>query len=128
MERAIEILAVIQLTIIGLSHIIHQRAWAEFYIWLRGKGDTGVFANGFLSLTAGSLIFSFHRVWSGIPLVLTLFGILNILKAAICFLFPARAMRSMERVSLERSREFVVAGVVSLAVAAVVGYGLVRGA
>jgi hypothetical protein len=127
MERAIEILAVIQLTIIGLSHIIHHRAWAEFFIWLRGKGDTGVFASGFLSLTAGSLIFSFHRVWSGIPLVLTVLGILNILKAATCFLFPAGAMRSMQRVSLERSREFVVAGVVSLAVAAVVGYGLVRG-
>jgi hypothetical protein len=127
MERAIEILAVIQLTIIGLSHIIHHRAWAEFFIWLRGKGDTGVFASGFLSLTAGSLIFSFHRVWSGIPLVLTVLGVLNILKAATCFLLPARAMRSMQRVSLERSREFVVAGVVSLAVAAVVGYGLVRG-
>jgi hypothetical protein len=127
MERAIEILAVIQLTIIGLSHIIHHRAWAEFFIWLRGKGDTGVFASGFLSLTAGSLIFSFHRVWSGIPLVLTVLGVLNILKAATCFLLPAQAMRSMQRVSLERSREFVVAGVVSLAVAAVVGYGLVRG-
>ena len=128
MERAIEILAVIQLTVIGLSHIVHHRAWAEFFIWLRGKGDPGVFANGFLSLTAGSLIFSFHRVWSGIPLELTVFGILNILKAANCFLFPARAMRSMERVSLERSRAFVAAGVLSLALAAVVGYGLVRGA
>jgi hypothetical protein len=128
MERAIEILAVIQLTVIGLSHIVHHRAWAEFFIWLRGKGDPGVFANGFLSLTAGSLIFSFHRVWSGIPLVLTVFGILNILKAANCFLFPARAMRSMERVSLERSREFVAAGAMSLAIAAVLAYGLVRGA
>ena len=126
MERAVEILAVIQLTVIGLSHIVHHRAWAEFFIWLRGKGTTGVFANGFLSLTAGSLIFSFHRVWSGIPLVLTVFGILNILKAANCFLFPERAMRSMERVSLERSREFVVAGVFSLAIAAVVAVGLVR--
>jgi hypothetical protein len=128
MERAIEILAVIQLTIIGLSHIVYHRAWAEFIIWLRGKGDPGVFANGFLSLTAGSLIFGFHRVWSGIPLVLTVFGILNILKAAVCFLFPARAMRSMERVSLERSREFVAAGFISLAIAAVVAFGLVRGA
>ena len=128
MERAIEILAVIQLTVIGLSHIVHHRAWAEFFIWLRGKGDPGVFANGFLSLTAGSLIFSFHRVWSGIPLVLTLFGILNVLKAASCFLFPARAMRSMRRVSLERSREFVFAGALSLALAAVVAFGLVRGA
>jgi len=128
MERAIEILAVIQLTVIGFSHIVHHRAWAEFFIWLRAKGDPGVFANGFLSLTAGSLIFSFHRVWTGIPLVLTLFGILNILKAANCFLFPARAMRSMERVSLARSREFVVAGVFSLAIAAVVAVSLVRGA
>src|SRR4051812_23235107 len=128
MERAIEILVVIQLTIIGLSHITHHRAWAEFYIWLRGKGETGVFANGFLSLTAGSLIVAFHPVWSGIPLVLTTFGILNLLKAATCFLFPALAMRSMERVSLERSREFVAAGIVSLAIVAVVAYGLVRGA
>ena len=128
MERAIEILAVIQLTVIGVSHIVYHRAWAEFFIWLRSKGDPGVFANGLLSLTAGSLIFSFHRVWSGIPLVLTIFGILNILKAATCFLFPARAMRSMERVSLERSREFVVAGAVSLAIAAVIGYGLVTSA
>lgn len=128
MERAIEILAVIQLTIIGVSHIVHHRAWAEFFIWLRGKGDPGVFVNGFLSLTAGSLIFSFHRVWSGIPLLLTVFGILNILKAAVCFLFPDRAMRSMQRVSLERSREFVAAGMLSLAIAAVIGYGLVRGA
>jgi len=128
MERAIEIFAVIQLTIMGLSHILQRRAWVEFYVWLRGKGDTGVFANGFLSLIAGSLIFSFHRVWTGIPLVLTVFGILNIVKAAVCFLFPARAMRSMQRVSLERSHEYIVAGVVSLAIAAVVGYGLVRGA
>ena len=128
MQRAIEILAVIQLTIIGLSHIVYHRAWAEFIIWLRSKGDPGVFANGFLSLTAGSLIFGFHRVWSGIPLVLTVFGILNILKAAVCFLFPSRAMRSMQRVSLARSREFVVAGVFSLAIAAVVAVGLVRGA
>ena len=125
MERAIEILAVIQLTVIGVSHIVYNRAWAEFFIWLRGKGDPGVFANGFLSLTAGSLIFSFHQVWTGIPLALTLFGILNILKAANCFLFPERAMRSMQRVSLERSREFVGAGALSLVLAGVLAYGLV---
>ena len=128
MERAIEILAVIQLTIIGVSHIVHHRAWAEFFIWLRAKGDAGVFANGFLSLTAGSLIFAFHRVWSGIPLALTLFGILNILKAANCFLFPARAMRSMQRVSLERSREFAAAGAITLTLAAVIAYAVVTGA
>jgi hypothetical protein len=128
MERALEIFMVIQLTIIGLSHIIHHRAWAEFFIWLRAKGHAGAFANGFLSLAAGSMILGFHRVWSGIPLVLTIFGVLNVLKAAQCFLLPRLSMRSMGRVSLERSREFAAAGVVSLGLAGLVAYGLLRGA
>jgi len=127
MERAVEIFMVVQLTIIGLSHIFHPRAWAEFFIWLRAKGHAGAFANGFLSLATGSMILGFHRVWSGLPLVLTIFGVLNVLKAGQCFLLPALSMRSMGRVSLERSREFVAAGVVALALAGVVAYGLVSG-
>jgi hypothetical protein len=128
MERAIEIFAVVQLTVIGLSHILHHRAWAEFFIWLRGKGHAGAFANGFLSLSMGSMIVAFHPVWSGIPLMLTIFGILNLVKAAQCFLLPEISMKSMARVSLERSREFVAAGIVALAIAAVMTFGLVRAA
>jgi len=126
MERAIEIFAVIQLTVIGLSHIVFHRAWAEFFIWLREKGTAGAFANGFTSLAFGSIVVAFHQVWSGIPLVLTIFGLLSVVKAAHCFLLPVAALRSMQRVSLERSREFVVAGVVSLAIAAVTALGLAR--
>jgi hypothetical protein len=126
MERAIEIFAVIQLTVIGLSHIVFHRAWAEFFIWLREKGTAGAFANGFTSLAFGSIVVAFHQVWSGIPLVLTIFGLLSVVKAAHCFLLPAAALQSMQRVSLERSREFVVAGVVSLAIAAVTALGLAR--
>jgi hypothetical protein len=128
MERSLEIFAVIQLTVIGVSHVVHHRAWAEFFVWLRGKGLPGAFANGFLSLAMGSMILAFHRVWSGWPMVLTIFGALNLIKAAQCFVLPATSVRSMNRVSLERSREFVVAGVLSLAIAAVTAYGLVRGA
>jgi hypothetical protein len=125
MERAVEVFAVIQLVIIGVSHVVFHREWARFFIWLRERGLTGAFANGFTSLAFGSVVVAFHPVWSGIPLVLTVFGVLNLVKAAVCFLFPEVALRSMQRVSLERSREFVVAGVVSLVVATVTAYGLV---
>lgn len=124
MERAVEIFAVIQLTVIGLSHILFHREWAEFFIWLRAKGNAGALANGFTSLAFGSIVVAFHQVWSGIPLVLTVFGLLNLVKAAQCFLLPAVALRSMQRVSLDRSHEFVIAGVMSLAIAAITGYGL----
>jgi hypothetical protein len=125
MARAVEVFAVIQLVIIGVSHVGFHREWARFFIWLRERGLTGAFANGFTSLAFGSVVVAFHPVWSGIPLVLTVFGVLNLVKAAVCFLFPEVALRSMQRVSLERSREFVVAGVVSLVVATVTAYGLV---
>ena len=128
MERAIQLFAVIQLTVIGVSHLVHHRAWAEFFIWLRGRGMAGVFANGFISLAMGSMIVGFHRVWTGVPMVLTIFGVLNLMKAAQAFLLPARAMRLMNRVSLERSWEFAAAGAVALVLAAVTAYGYVRGA
>jgi hypothetical protein len=125
MERAVEVFAVIQLAIIGVSHVVFPREWARFFIWLRERGLAGAFANGFTSLAFGSVVVAFHPVWSGIPLVLTVFGLLNLAKAAVCFLLPERALRSMRRVSLDRSREFIVAGVVSLVVATVSAYGLV---
>jgi asparagine N-glycosylation enzyme membrane subunit Stt3 len=128
MERALEIYAIIQLTVIGLSHVVQHRAWAEFFIWLRTKGDTGVFANGFLSLLFGSIIVAFHPVWSGIPLILTVLGVLQVFKATLCFLVPSLSTRSMNRVSLEKSRMFVAPGLIFVVIAAVLTYGLARGA
>ena len=128
MERAVEVFAVIQLTVIGLSHIVFHRAWAEFFVWLTARGRAGAFANGFLSLTFGSIVMAFHQVWAGAPMVLTIVGLLSLVKAASCFLLPDTALRSMARVTPERSREFVGAGIVALAIAAVTTYGLVRAA
>ena len=128
MERALEIFAVVQLTVIGLSHIVFHRAWAEFFVWLTAKGRAGAFANGFMSLAFGSMVVAFHQVWSGLPMVLTIVGVLNLVKAAMCFLIPYLALRSMGRVSLARSRQFIGAGVVALAMAAVTAFSLVRSA
>lgn len=124
MERALEIYVVIQITIIGLSHIVQHRAWAEFFVWLRSRGEAGVFANGMLNLMLGSMILGFHRVWSGIPLLVTIFGIMNVIKAAHCLIYPRWSMRTLEWVSVERSRMFIAPGYAFVGLAAVIGYGL----
>jgi hypothetical protein len=126
MERAIEIFAVVQLTVIGLSHIVFHRAWAEFFVWLTSRGRPGAFANGFMSLAFGSIVVAFHQVWSGLPMVLTVVGVLSLVKAASCFLFPDAALRSMGRATPARSREFIAAGLVALAIAGVTAVGLAR--
>jgi hypothetical protein len=122
MERAIEIFAAVQFLVIGLSHLLQPRVWVEFFTWLRGKGHAGVFVNGFLSLTFGSLIVAFHNVWTGLPIVLTLIGWAQVIKALVSFVMPQWGMRGLERVSYDRTREFVVGGVVFLAMSALMLY------
>jgi hypothetical protein len=121
-EQAIEVFAAVQFLIIGLSHVFQPRGWVEFFIWLRAKGQAGVFANGFLSLVFGSVIVGFHNVWTGLPAVLTVIGWAQVLKASVSFVMPQWGMRGLQRVSYERAHEFVVGGFIFLALSALMLY------
>ena len=122
MERAIQIYAIINFAVIGISHVLQPRAWVDFFVFLRERGEAGVFATAFLSLIFGSIIVAFHNVWSGIPLVLTLVGWAQVLKALIYFAFPAFGLRRLQIPTYERARVFVPAGVAFLVLAALLGY------
>jgi uncharacterized protein YjeT (DUF2065 family) len=124
MERSVEVLAIILFGVLGLSHILQPKAWVEFFILLRGKGEAGAFVDGFLNLPLGAVIVAFHNAWSGIPAVLTLVGWCLLIKGLIRFCAPKQAMRMIARVSLERSWEFQVAGVGLVTLAGLIGYGV----
>ena len=124
MERSVEVLAIILFGVMGLSHILQPRAWAEFFILLRSKGETGAFVDGFLNLQMAGVIVAFHEVWSGIPVVLTLVGWALLFKSLLRFCAPKFALRMMARVSVERSWEFQLAGAGLVVLAGVLGYGV----
>ena len=123
MERSVEVLAVVLAGVLGLSHILQPKAWAEFFILLRGKREAGAFVDGFLNLPLAGAIIAFHNVWSGIPAVLTLVGWCLLIKSLIRFCVPKLALRMMSRVSVERSWEFQVAGAALVVLAGLIGYG-----
>ena len=127
MERSVEVLAVVLSGVMGLSHILQHKAWAEFFILLRGKGAAGAFVDGFLNLAVAGAIIAFHNVWSGIPAVLTVLGWCLLIKSLIRFCAPKVALRMMGRVSVERSWEFQVAGAGLVVLAGLVGYGIYAG-
>jgi len=98
------------------------RAWVDFFTMLRAKGRAGVFVNGFLALGFGSLVVAFHNVWTGLPVVLTIFGWAQVLKGFVSFVAPRIALRGLSRVSLERAWHFRAGGIFALCLSAVLWY------
>ena len=127
MERSVEILAIILFAVIGLSHLLQPKAWVGFFVLLRGKGEAGVFVDGFLNLQLAGIVIAFHNVWSGIPMLLTLLGWALLVKSLIRFCVPKIGLKMMERVSEERAWEFQAAGAGLLGVAVLLGYGVHAG-
>ena len=125
MERAVEVFAIINFVIIGLSHVFQTHAWVDFFVLLRERGHAGVFATAFISIWFGSIVVAFHNVWTGIPIVLTLIGWGQVLKALIYFVFPEFGLRKLQTPSHERAHLFIYPGVVFLVLAGLLGYHLV---
>ena len=119
-EHAIEVFAVVNFVVIGLSHIVQPRVWVQFFAILARQGHPGVFVNAMLSLLMGSIIVAFHNTWTGIPAVVTFIGWAQVVKGLISLVAPAVGMKGLKRVSMERAWEFQVAGGVFLAISALV--------
>ena len=67
---------------------------------------------------------AFHNVWRGFPTIVTVLGWGWTVKGLLYLTFPSVAMKSLNRVSVEGAWEFVVAGVVLIALAALISYSL----
>ena len=126
MELAVTKLAIICFFITGVSHVVQPRVWAQFFINMHSKGDIGSFQNALLHFPLGVLIVSFHNSWHGLPIVLTVIGWGLVLKSFIYFVFPRYGVRVLARVSMERSWEFVVAGIISVGISGLLMFSLFR--
>ena len=126
MERAVQVFAAVSFLVIGLSHLLQPKAWVEFFTKLRELGRAGAFAEGFLSLNFGAVIVSFHNVWSGPAIVLTLIGWGQVLKALFRFVAPAASLRVYEKMRPERAWQFRAAGAFAVALSAFLAFLVFR--
>jgi hypothetical protein len=127
MQRSIEVLALVLFGVLGFSHMLQPRAWVETFILIRRQGAPGSFLDGLPYLVLAAIVIAFHNVWSGVPVLLTLIGWASLIKGLLRFCAPAWGLKMMAHVSLERAWEFQAAGVVLVALAGVLGYGVYAG-
>jgi hypothetical protein len=123
-DIAIEKLVAISFFVIGLSHIFQPRAWIEFFIRFRDKGAVGSLQLGLLHLPLALLIVSFHNIWHGLPVVVTLVGWGQLLKSFLYLMYPKHGLRMLSLVSIERSWQFVLGGMFAVAISGVIFFSL----
>jgi hypothetical protein len=71
------------------------------------------------------MVVAFHNVWQGIPMILTIMGYGWVLKSFIYFVLPSFGLKSMSRVTLQRSSEFIIAGVVLIIIGGLLLFSLI---
>src|SRR5687767_9330701 len=124
METSVEKLVALNFFVIGLSHVFAPRAWVEFFIMLREKKEVGSLINGFVHFPLGAFIISFHNVWHGIPMIVTIMGWGLTVKSTLYFVYPRHGVRMLNTISLDRTWHFVVAGSFSVVLSGVIYYPL----
>ena len=113
---AIEFVMLITCVLMGASHVVQPRIWSAFFEQLREKGVAGLVANSFINSVPGAVIVALHQVWAGPAVLLTMFGWLLLIKAAIGLWLPAVGLRSLN-LSRHGDTAFRAAGVGLLVVA-----------
>ncbi len=109
MEDAIISFAAPTLIFMGLTQIYRTGHWQDYYRWLSGMGSAGVRFNGLISLAIGSPIVIFHNIWSGPPLLLTIFGWLLLSESALCLFVPRAGLAGLAEVE-DGTRASIIKG------------------
>jgi hypothetical protein len=116
-ERSIEIFAILNFAIVGLSLVVQPMAWARFFSWMSREGEAGAVIYGLFCVLWGSLIVSFHREWHGLLVILPAFGALQLFEGLIFLVAPAFGLSVMAIFNEQRLGLFRLLGLIALALA-----------
>ena len=111
--------------IVGLSHLLQPRLWAEHFRDVYARPD-GPFTIALSMLPCALAVVLLHNIWVlGVPVLVTLVGWMLLIKCTVYLLWP----RTTRRVAPEKLRgptQFRIAGIACIVLGVVVGADLLR--
>jgi len=125
--QVIQALMAFPFLLMGVSHIVQPKMWIDFFGYLHGLGSTGVVIRTFaLELVPAVAIITFHQVWSGPEIILSLYGCLLMLKITISLLAPSIGLKSLAMADKKGDSSFVAAGLFLIALGGICIWCLLR--
>lgn len=118
MEQAVAFMAGAGFLVIGLSYLFNSGDWIAWIAHLQKQERRGSLTIGMINLLIGGFILGFHWQWQGLPLVLTIVGVLATIKGTVYMLFPSLLPRLLEWLEPHCRELLVFASLVLLAIAA----------
>ncbi len=109
--HSVELFVALNLFVIGLSHCLQPKIWIEFFEFLYKKGNVGNIFNAMLALGMGSIILSFHFIWKWPMILVTLYGLMQLLKGLIYLTVPSVGLKSIGKVNT-KSQKFKWVGLI----------------
>jgi hypothetical protein len=98
-EEAVQRLTALAFLLFGASHLSAPQAWIRYFQRMHAEGCAGAIMSGCFHAPLGLTILSFHWIWSGPALLVTLLGLLLLLRAGLHLVSPPIARASL-RLSL----------------------------
>ncbi|MEQ9265450.1 MAG: hypothetical protein RLN81_09535 [Balneolaceae bacterium] len=121
--HSIQLFVAINVFIIGLSHLLQPGIWIEFFEYLHSKGNVGNIFNAMISLGMGSIIFSFHFIWTWPMILVTLYGLLLTLKGLTYLVAPSIGLKSIGSIN-QNSKKFRWVGLIMTSFSLLLGLNL----
>ena len=124
--ESIELFTAINIAIIGLSHFLQPKIWADFFVYLHTRKNIGNIINAMITLGMGSLILSFHFIWDRPKIMITVYGLLLVLKGLLYMIYPEIGIRSIGKVTLEKAHKFRWVGLIMFIFSLGIFYNLIQ--
>ena len=86
MEQLIQVIIVITFFTLGISMVLRAKIWTEWVKKFKSNGASGALPLGMINLLLGAIIVTFHWVWEGFALVVTVIGIIMLCRSFIILL------------------------------------------
>lgn len=99
MEQLIQVIIVITFFTMGISMALRPKLWKDWVSNIERNGVCAVLSLGLINLLLGAIIVTFHWVWEGFAMIVTIIGIIMLCRSFVMLLVPSFVLKMIKYIT-----------------------------